>query len=164
MEGFIAMAGTYLTAENIAWFLGAVLGMEQTLAYTKIIKSNSSLELIWNIFKYVKENLSKKAGRTVLSCLLMFMLIGCASLPPVEDIREDIERAEVALVVVEEIVAELSMDGVTAPDNIEELTKGTVKARALLEAAKVFINDGNRPDAVKAMITFAKIMLEIKKE
>ena len=101
MEGFIAIAGTYLTAENIAWFLGAVVGMEQTLAYTKIIKSNSSLELAWNIFKYIYELLPKKAGRTVLPVLLLIISIGCASLPPVEDLRKDIELAEMTLIVVE---------------------------------------------------------------
>ena len=164
MEGFIAMAGAYLTAENIAWFLGAVLGMEQALAYTKIIKSNSSLELIWNVLKYIYENLSKKAGRTLLPVLLLAISIGCASLPPVEDLREDIELAEKTLVVVEEIVAELSVSGVTVPDNIKELVKGVVVARELLEAAKVFTREGNRADAVETLIAFTKIMVEIKKE
>lgn len=164
MQGFIGMAGTYLTAENIAWFLGAVLGMEQFLAFTRIVKSNSSLELGWNVLKYIHKNLPKKAGRISLPVLLLAISIGCTSLPPVEDIRKDIELAEMTLVVVEEIVAELSMSGVTSPDNIKELVKGTLTARALIEAAKVFIKEGNRPDAVKALITFTKIMLEIKKE
>ena len=164
MEGFIAMAGTYLTAENIAWFLGAVVGMEQTLAYTKIIKSNSSLELAWNVLKYIYKNLPKKAGRTVFPVLLLVISIGCASLPPVEDLRKDIDRAEVALVVLEEIVAELSMSGITAPDNIKELVKGVMLARELLEAAKVFTREGNRANAVETLIAFTKIMLEIKKE
>ena len=33
MESFIAMAGTYLTAENIAWVLGVVLGLEQVIRF-----------------------------------------------------------------------------------------------------------------------------------
>jgi len=164
MKEFIVMAGTYLTAENIAWFLGAVVGMEQTLAYTKIIKSNSSLELGWNVLKYIYDLWPKKAGRVGLPILLLGISVGCSSLPPVEDLRKDIELAEMTLVVVEEIVAELSTSGVTSPDNIKELVKGTVTARALIEAAKVFLQEGNRADAVKAMITFAKTMLEIKKE
>lgn len=164
MKEFIAMAGTYLTAENIAWFLGAVLGMEQVLASTRIIKSNSSLELVWNVIRYIHKNLPGKAGRTFLPVLLLVISIGCASLPLVEDLRKDIEIAEMTLIVVEEIVAELSTFGVTSPDNIKELVTGTVTARALIEAAKVFLKEGNRPDAVKAMIRFAKIMLEIKKE
>ena len=142
MEGFIAMAGTYLTAENIAWVLGAVIGMEQALAYTKIIKSNSSLELIWNILKYIYENLSKPAARIVLPVLLLAISIGCASLPPVEDLREDIELAEKTLVVVEEIVAELSVSGVTVPDNIKELVKGVVVARELLERQRSLSRKG----------------------
>ena len=164
MEGFISMAGTYLTAENIAWVLGAALGLEQILGFTKIIKSNSSLEFAWNVLKSIYNNLPKKAGRTVLPVLLLAISIGCASLPPVEDLRKDIDRAEVALVVVEEIVAELSMAGITAPDNIKELVKGVVVARELLEAAKVFTREGNRADAVETLIAFTKIMLEIKKE
>lgn len=164
MEGFIAMAGTYLTAENIAWALGAALGLEQVLGFTKTIKSSSSLELAWNVLKYIKNNLPKKAGRIGLPVLLLAIFIGCASLPPVEDLRKDIDGAEVALMVVEEIVAELSMDGITAPDNIKELAKGVVVARELLEAAKVFTREGNRADAVETLIAFTKIMLEIKKE
>ena len=164
MEGFIAMAGTYLTAENIAWFLGAVIGMEQALAYTKIIKSNSSLELIWNILKYIYALCPKKAGRIGLPVLLLAISIGCASLPPVEDIRKDIDGAEVALVVVEELVTELSKDGVTAPDNIKELVKGVVVARELLDAAKVFIQEGNRSDAIEKLIAFTKLMLKMEKQ
>lgn len=164
MESFIVKAGAYLTAENIAWVLGAALGLEQALGFTKIIKSNSSLELAWNVLKYIYKNLPKKAGRTILPVLLLAISVGCSSLPPVEDIRKDIELAEMTLVVVEEIVAELSTSGVTSPDNIKELVKGTVTARALIEAAKVFLKEGNRADSVKAMITFTKTMLEIKKE
>ncbi|MBW2644559.1 MAG: hypothetical protein JRE23_00015 [Deltaproteobacteria bacterium] len=164
MKEFIALAGIYLTAENIAWFLGAVFGLEQMLAYTKAIKSNSSLELVWNIFKYIYEFWPKKAGRVVLPILLLVISIGCTTLPLVEDLREDIELAETTLVVVEGIVAELLVSGVTSPDNIDEMVKGTVKARELIEAAKVFLKEGNRADAVEAMIKFAKIILEIKKE
>lgn len=164
MKEFIAMAGTCLTAENIAWFLGAVIGMEQALAYTKIIKSNSSLELAWNIFKYIYELWPKKAGRVALPLLLLVISVGCSSLPPVEDLRKDIESAEEILISVEEIVTELSMSGITIPADIKEMVKEIAKARELLESAKVFLKDGNRADAVKAMITFTKTMLEIKKE
>lgn len=164
MEGFISMAGSYLTAENIAWFLGAVVGVEQTLAYTKIIKSNSSLELAWNILKYIYALRPKKAGRIGLPVLILAISIGCASLPPVEDLRKDIEAAEVSLIVVEEVVAELSMSGVTVPDNIKELVKGVVVARELLDAAKVFIREGNRSDAIEKLVAFTKLMLKLEKQ
>ena len=164
MQKLIAMAGTYLTAENIAWFLGVVLGLEQVLGFTKAIKSSSSLELAWNVLKYIKNNLPGKAGRIGLPVLLLAISIGCASLPPAEDIRKEIDRAEVSLVVVEEIVAELSMSGVTVPDNIKELVKGVVAARELLEAAKVFNREGNRADADETLAAFTKLMLKMEKQ
>lgn len=119
METMIALMETYLTPENIGWALGLALGLEQMLGFSKIIKSNSSLELAWNVLKFIHKSLKKKEGRTLLPILLLAVTLGCASLPPVEDIREKLDVAELTLVAVNEIATELELEGIASTEDVK---------------------------------------------
>jgi hypothetical protein len=162
METIIASVGTYLTSENIAWALGMALGLEQVLGFTKVIKSNSSLELVWNVLKFINKNLKKKDGRTLLPILLMAVTLGCATLPPVEDIRDKLDMAEVTLVLVEELAAELDLEGIVSTKDIEKLKDGTTKAKALIESARLLLDEGNRKDAVTTLIKLNRLIIDLE--
>ena len=164
MEAIIASVGTYLTPENIVWALGVALGLEQVLGFTKIIKSNSSLELAWNVLKFINRNLKKKDTRTILPVLLLAVTLGCASLPPAEDIREQLDVAEVTLTVVEEIAEELELEGIASTRDVEKLLEGTKGARVLVEAARVLLNEGNRKDAVTTLIKLNRLIIDLQRD
>ena len=164
MEAIIAIVGTYLTPENIVLALGVALGLEQFLGFSKIIKSNSSLELAWNVLKFIHKSLKKKEGRTLLPILLLAVSIGCASLPPVEDIWEQLDVAEVTLVVVEEIAAELELEGIASTKDVEKLRDGTAKITALIKAARVLLDEGNRKDAVTTLIKLNRLIIDLQRD
>ena len=163
MENFIATVGSYLTPENIAWFLGAAVGLEQVLGFTKIIKSNSSLELGWNLMKFVARYAKEKKNQvSMLICILL--LSACASLPPVDDIREQLDAAEITLVVVEEIAAELEIEGIATPGDVEKLNGLTNKVRTLIETASLILDEGNRKDAIATLIKLNRLIVDLQRE
>ena len=140
------LSGFELTQENWETFAAANAGVIATTdkLFTVLLKS--------------------KALQRFLPVLILAASLGCASLPPVEDIREQLDVAEVTLVVVEEIAAELELEGIASTKDVEKLRDGTAKITALIKAARVLLDEGNRKDAVTTLIKLNRLIIDLQRD
>lgn len=140
------LSGFELTQENWETFAAANAGVIATTdkLFTVLLKS--------------------KSLQRFLPVLMLAVTLGCASLPPVEDIREQLDVAEVTLIVVEEIAAELELEGIASTKDVKKLTDGTTKAKAFIEAARILLDEGNRKDAVKTLIKLNRLIIDLQRK
>jgi hypothetical protein len=165
MEAVLTNIGSYLTPENIAWALGMVLGLEQILGFSKLIKSNSTTELIWRILKLINSQAKKKISKAPLLVLLAFSLSHCASIEngkiSVEGIKADLETASTAIDFVKDLLPELVSESTIDSDRAERYRERLVLASALLTDAKELIEAGQGKDASIVLFKINKIMAEV---
>lgn len=140
------LSGFELTQENWETFAAANAGVIATTdkLFTALLKS--------------------RALQRLLPVLMLAVSLGCASLPPVEDIRGQLDVAEVTLVVVGELAAELELEGIASAKDVEKLKKGTKKVTALIKAARSLLDEGNRKDAVTTLIKLNRLIIDLQRD
>ena len=165
METVLATAGSYLTPENIAWALGMALGLEQVLGFSKLIKSNSTTELLWRILKLINSQTKKKISKAALLILLTFSLSHCASIEngkiSVEGIKSDLETASTTIDFVKNLIPELVSENTIDSDTAETYRERLAAASNLLTDAKELIEAGQGKDALIVLFKINKILAEI---
>ena len=165
METVLATAGSYLTPENIAWALGMALGLEQVLGFSKLIKSNSTTELLWRILKLINSHIKKKGSKAALLILLAFSLSYCASIDNgkinIEGIKADLETASITIDFVKDLLPMLEAESTIDSDRAERYRERLAAASDLLTDAKELIEAGQGKDALIVLFKINKILAEV---
>jgi len=148
--GVIAnLTGFELTDENWQAFAAANTGVIATT--DKVIIALLKTELVKRILP-------------LLILVVMFNACARISLPPVEDIRAQLDTAEITLVAVDQIALELELSGVADTDDVAEVRGKVEEARALIATARVFLSAGERKDAVAALIEVNRLLVDLKRK
>lgn len=150
--------------------VGIVLGIVANLSGFELTQENwetfaaANAGVIATTDKLFTALLKSKAIQRFIPLLMLAVTFACASLPPVEDIHEQLDVAEVTITGVEEIAAELELEGIVSAKDVEKLREGTAKITALIEAARILLDEGNRKDAVTMLIKLNRLIIDLQRD